>query len=233
MIKISRTSAPPILSTSIAQRRYRLDPVVAALWAMQRGKCCYCEQSIPGSGLGTHVEHFKPQTTYPNLRNVWENLLLACATCNGKKSDEFPLTGNEEQLLLNPSDPNIDPEEHIDFIMGNEPNIRLLAPMAHRFRIGMVEAKNQSRRGDQTIKTIHLQMDFHVTKRARVVRGLERCLYTLHTELKRIQAGDGDLSEVENHKQVLRGAMEDENEYAGVARAFWRKHRLDRYNHVP
>ena len=200
---------------------------------MQLEKCCYCEQYIPDRGSGKHVEHFWPRHPYCDLKNAWENLLLACATCNGEKLDKFPFTDDGTPLLLDPSDSSIDPEEHIDFMMGNEPNIQQLGPKASVFSKGLAVAKNQSQRGDETINTIGLYMEFHVKRRAEAISNLERCLRSLVRELKKVRAGNGDESEVENQKQCLLGAMEGHREYAGVARAFSRKYRLTTRGVIP
>lgn len=56
---------------------------------MQHGKCCYCEQKIPKEGHQKAVEHFKPKSIFKYFINDWDNLLLACPQCNGKKSDKF------------------------------------------------------------------------------------------------------------------------------------------------
>ena len=233
MIKINRTTAPSVLSNTTPQIRYNLTPVVRELWTMQREKCCYCEQYIPDHGLGKHVEHFWPRDPYCDLKNVWENLLLACATCNGEKTNKFPFTQGGTPLLLDPSDSSIDPEEHIDFMMGNETNVQQLGPKASVFSKGMAVAKNQSQRGDETINTIGLYMGFHVKRRAEAISNLERCLRLLIRELKKVQVGNGDATEVENQKQCLLGAMEEHREYAGVARAFSRKYGLTTRGIIP
>ncbi len=44
--------------------------------------CCYCEAKTPHSA---QVEHFLPKSQYPEYTFCWENLLLACSTCNEKK----------------------------------------------------------------------------------------------------------------------------------------------------
>ena len=108
-----------------------------ALWKMHHGKCCYCEKRVEPGDL--HIEHFRPrgafrQTSdganeYPGyywLAYSWDNLLLACPTCNRAKSSKFPLKypnlrarchndelGNETPLLVNPTVD--DPRDHIRF----------------------------------------------------------------------------------------------------------------------
>ena len=102
---------------SSANERYRHGDVVDALLQMQHAKCCYCEIYIADSGVGKQVEHFRPQSQFRNLRYSWDNLLLACAECNHAKSDQFPEFETGGAVLLDPSDPDTDPEDHIGFIV--------------------------------------------------------------------------------------------------------------------
>ena len=116
---------------------YSWKVVKDALMRMHRGKCCYCEKRLEPADL--HVEHFRPigafcQTAtgsyeYPGyywLAYSWDNLLLACPTCNGKKSATFPLKNpqerarshhgeiaNEVPMFIDPA--SDDPREHIRF----------------------------------------------------------------------------------------------------------------------
>ena len=109
-----------------------------ALKSMQHGKCCYCERRLPSTDL--HVEHFRPRgarrqargetNQYPGyywLAYDWDNLFLACPTCNIKKGTIFPLGDpsqrahshhddlSAEQAML--IDPALDePRFHICFV---------------------------------------------------------------------------------------------------------------------
>lgn len=53
--------------------------------------CSYCEDQIT---VGLAVEHILPRKHFPALKTKWENLLLACAKCNGKKSDNYHRANN-------------------------------------------------------------------------------------------------------------------------------------------
>ena len=84
-------------------------------------KCCYCETYY---FEGTHVEHFRPKKDYDWLINDYENLLLACSTCNQHKSSKLPVKekiaeepdsvsvcdDKEELIMVNPAR-----SENIDF----------------------------------------------------------------------------------------------------------------------
>ena len=118
-------------------RYYNDDEVKDALMEMHSGKCCYCESKHGRGEL--HVEHFRPRgavrqppdgrNEYPGyfwLAYYWENLLLACPTCNRRKSSKFPLENPEQrarchhddftrerEVFVNPAEEN--PRDHIRF----------------------------------------------------------------------------------------------------------------------
>ncbi len=95
------------------------------LWENQYGKCCYCEKW--GERSGNDVEHYRPKCIYWWLAFTWSNLLYACDQCNSRKNSQFDLLsgerlkpeaeapGDEVPLLLDPSDPRINPVEYIEF----------------------------------------------------------------------------------------------------------------------
>ncbi len=130
----------------------------AALVEMQRSKCCYCDRYlIPDHN---HVEHYRPFSTYWWLAWTWENLLFACASCNGKggKGDEFPLEsgsaplrygdqppGDERPLLL---DPTIDdPRAHLSFV---------------KLATGKWAPIGRTLRGRETIRVLGLSRDSYL-----------------------------------------------------------------------
>ena len=102
------------------------------LYESQHRKCCYCERKLPKGE--TDVEHFRPKGEIKKTKKKhrgywwlvynWENLLIACRTCNRKKGTKFPLKDEkkraytkdsdldqEEPFLINPLEEN--PEQYI------------------------------------------------------------------------------------------------------------------------
>ncbi|MDI9634261.1 TIGR02646 family protein [Geitlerinema splendidum] len=66
--------------------------------------CCYCEMRVTRSN--SHIEHFKPRTSYPDLSLNYSNLLASCQRerepkepqhCGVKKEDWY-----DEQLMVSP-----------------------------------------------------------------------------------------------------------------------------------
>lgn len=129
------------------------------LYESQHRKCCYCERNRDKKEFD--VEHFRPkgkvkeaEKTHPGywwLAYDWENLLIACKTCNQKKSTHFPLKdeekrayledadlGKEVPILINPLKEN--PELFIDY------DLRETKPM--------VKAIGRCERGEKTVNKL-------------------------------------------------------------------------------
>ncbi len=111
-----------------------------ALLELFQNKCAYCEQAL--SEIYTVVDKFRPDygvvdvrngKAYPLhylwLKNSWDNLYLCCVECSSYKTNKFPIagkiceifaTGNElhreQPLLLDPCDPQLNIEEHFNFL---------------------------------------------------------------------------------------------------------------------
>lgn len=55
-------------------------------------RCAYCDDwdYFNGEYRAYHVEHFAPKEKFPELKYTYTNLLYACPYCNGSKSDKWP-----------------------------------------------------------------------------------------------------------------------------------------------
>lgn len=117
--------------------RYKTEDVKEKLFALYHHKCAFCETKAEQ----LHVEHYRPKKgRYPYhwLAYSWDNLLLACPTCNENKGTLFEIEGQrvppinddlsylnninslsanydaiERPKLVNPE--TTDPEDNIDF----------------------------------------------------------------------------------------------------------------------
>jgi len=226
-----RCRCPDVLSDSPSDGdKYRCEEVVQNLWEMQRRKCCYCEQLIPSEGHSKAVEHFKPKNIFKYLKNDWKNLLLACPQCNGKKSDKFPVElteepgktkmiylktlSNAEPLIIDPSNPEIDPEDYIDFNV----NIK------HIEVCGIIKAKNNSPLGRETINVIGLDRAYYT--RLRMERFFQ--LMGMFNNLARavIQRDDCWIQHYKNEFEMMMSAT---SEFAALARAFAKYYRMDNH----
>jgi uncharacterized protein (TIGR02646 family) len=77
------------------------------------GKCAFCESTMRHVS-SPQIEHYRPKSRkeFEDLAFVWENWLLSCGNCNGKKWAHFPICGTVP-CLLDPTSDN--PAVHIDF----------------------------------------------------------------------------------------------------------------------
>ncbi len=228
MIKINRAECPDALKDSPSEgTHYNKEQVVKPLWKMQHEKCCYCEMKIPEKGHLKAVEHFHPKSVFKGLKNDWLNLLLACAQCNGKKSDKFPVeltdassetkvvyikseSGGEPQII-DPSDPNIDPEEHIDFIVEDSDD-----------DLGLIKEKNNSRLGHFTIEVIGLDNYFYTKERRYFYINI---LAPHHLSLLQARDQNEDDS-LEQYTQKFKMLMSAKGKLAAFARAFAKHKKL-------
>lgn len=227
MIKIQRCDCPEVLiGAPVDSDRYRTNKVVETLWEMQNRKCAYCEMLIPKEGHIKAVEHFKPKSIFKGLRNDWDNLLLVCSQCNGKKSDKFPIKLTDEEgetkvvylkaksegepLILDPSypGPDQDPEDYIDFIV-DDSDIELL---------GLAIPKNDSDRGKITIEVIGLYIEYYKTKRQLLYIEI---LYPSYLSLLKAKVQE-EFESLENIKERFNMRMSAKSEFAAFARAFAR-----------
>lgn len=142
--------------------------VKTALWKMQHGKCCFCEQELERKH--SDVEHFRPkseavrdggvrETGYWWLAYRFENLYFGCRVCNGNKSSRFPLAAGaralvaeedpaafpEQTLLIDPGAD--DPEQHLTFVWMDEKRGFEIAPL------------NGSERGRRSKEILQLDRD--------------------------------------------------------------------------
>lgn len=214
MIKIDRGPCPQsLIGSPTTGTYYNKDDVRVELLKMQYSKCCYCENVIPWDSRTREIEHFRPKglLEFEHLINHWENLLLACRDCNGTKFNKFPEDGNGEPLLIDPSDANIDPEEHLDF------NIDFMGGLE-----GQIYEKNKSPIGKKTIEIIKLRNGMYVRERR---KHLVDCFKAL-TELKNSEEHTPRRDQAVRQFNDLLSAN---SPFAALARTFARKLNADRF----
>jgi hypothetical protein len=84
-IRREQLEAKQDLPPSVAEG-YRDPRVKESIVAETNGKCAYCESKMRHVDWGD-VEHIDPKSKYPDRLLDYSNLTLACAVCNGNKSD--------------------------------------------------------------------------------------------------------------------------------------------------
>ena len=229
MIKIVRTAKPAILDPvpDPSKSIYAKPEIRESLANMQHGKCCYCERRIhfpnivqndenlsTSSNVEKHVEHYRPKgmDEYKHLTNDWNNLLLACNTCNTNKGRKFELDQSGNPLCIDPSDPNTDPEDHIELSEINPKE----GPNAN---LGRLFPKNYSAKGEWTIENVKLNEDTY--RKSRLAKALE----VFGDILDYIgQATMGELDSIS--LDVLRRKCSEREEYSFVAREVCRQNNV-------
>ncbi len=209
MIKIKRAGCPKVLKGSPPTgKRYKNPRVKDTLRKMQHGKCCYCEQMLPEET----VEHYYPQSRCKNRRNDWKNLLLACGKCNKEKDNNFPRDACGSPLIIDPSDPTIDPEEHIGFVVDER-----------EVELGLPIAKNESDLGQTTIDEVGLYIKFYIDRRREFCIDdlLPAYLMLLKAEFQ------GEPRMLHNAKEWFAMFLSAKGKLAAFARAFARYKRVD------
>ena len=228
MIRIKRSSCPAALRGARTDSdRYRHPDVVRELWKMQREKCCYCECKIPETGHAKAVEHFAPKSVFKARRNHWSNLLLACSQCNGKKGSQFPVmlteNGQEEKIvyikkpaknppaLIDPSG-KINPEAYLDYHVD----------MKDGSLVGQICPRDGSVLGKATISVTGIGESFFHKLRREHVRTLWRAFIALDEANE-----SGIVHLIATAKDRIEILLSDGSKFAGLAREFARKMKLD------
>lgn len=199
---------------------------------MQHEKCCYCEIKIPPHGHSKAVEHFRPKSIYKNLTNDWGNLLLACAQCNGKKSDKFPLklTNNEKEakvihtkynskkkktrkaILIDPS--KEDPEKYLDFVIDQK----------EKETYGLIIAKDNNRRGKITIEIVGLYDSHYLNNHRDFMRDSLIPTFSMMESAK----DHNNYDKFRSLKQQFEIWMDETYKLSALSRAFVRYYELDK-----
>lgn len=214
MIKIERTDCPPILQSRLGPESEAYKNVRNDLWKMQYGKCCYCEISVPDSGQGEHIEHFKPKgkPEYTHLTNEWTNLLLACPQCNGQKGVQFRLDADGLPLLIDPSDDATYPEVHLKYVTDHR-NVET------RPLLGQILSADGDTKGEYTIETIQLDSTYHQGRRKKTLKQALHYVTDYHCA-----TSDSDM---EAARMGLRSLADDQSENAGIVRYLARMEEID------
>ncbi|MFC1453538.1 HNH endonuclease [Verrucomicrobiota bacterium] len=70
-------------------------------------QCVYC--AIPEASFGGidnfHVEHYRPKSKFPDLRETITNLYLACSICNRFKGNDWPEEPRDDHSVSSYPDP--------------------------------------------------------------------------------------------------------------------------------
>jgi hypothetical protein len=159
--------------------------------------CAYCgvHENEGGGPRFFTVEHYRPKSRFPKLRNEYRNLLYACAVCNGYKGDDWPSDDPvaDGRGYLDPCDHDLG--EHIG--PAGEDELAGLTPvgryMVERLRLnrGLLRKLRRLRREEERL---HQQF----------VALVERSLALLEVELQRANLRKRQRKEIERELAALR-----------------------------
>jgi uncharacterized protein (TIGR02646 family) len=178
----------------------RIALVLAGI-AGPRERCMYCEDS-----RGTDIEHFRPQSLYPDQVFRWLNFLWICAACNRSKGDRFPCDAFGEPLLL---DPTLDePWDHLFFDSDT----------------GEITARWESATGVESPRGIALLTIISSLRHQAVTEGRRRTYQRLKRAIRSFltQSGEGNQAPSEESVQDLLDCIDDATDYGLAAWFFLR-----------
>ncbi len=168
----------------------------------QRGLCCYCMRRIRSDDRRTTVEHWHPQSLYPNEQLDYHNLLAACSGktdgclhCDASKANK--------NLSRNPGDS----QHEVEKIIRYKPN-------------GEV-ASNDTHFDAELTAVLKLNLPFFVNNRKAMLDGFTAAL-------RRKGAVPLKRRELENLIKKWSGQGGDLDEYCQVI-IYWLQKRLRRF----
>jgi uncharacterized protein (TIGR02646 family) len=196
--------------------RYGHEDVREQLEELYRGKCCYCESQIrPVSP--EHVEHYRPKSEisgvnnsgYYWLGNEWENLMIVCPACNGRKLAKFPV--NNHRVTTHPTDQdnNLDFDQipiHSGYLNNERPliiNPEYHYPenlMYHDNICQLIPVKN-NKLARITIEEVGLNNDTLILKKQKII---DEIISDIEFQLYERYRDDEQLSEVQFLRQLNR-----------------------------
>lgn len=150
--------------------RYKMPDIKKKLEYLYHHKCAYCEKKVEQG----HVEHYRPKNLYHWLAYSWDNLLYGCSTCNQYKGIHFDIAGkraNPPKITDDLTEINSWSSQRYDQL--EKP--MLLNPERDDLKNvflfdmqGYIKGNNNPR-ADYTIEKCHLNRDFLVDERRKII----------------------------------------------------------------
>lgn len=150
--------------------RYKLPDIKDKLENLYHHKCAYCENKVEQG----HVEHYRPKKLYPWLAYSWDNLIYGCPTCNQFKGIHFDIDGKRAtppKIADDLSEINTWSSQRYDKLekpMFLNPERDDLKDVFLFDRQGHIRGNNNPR-ADYTIEKCHLDRDFLVDERRKII----------------------------------------------------------------
>lgn len=157
--------------------RYKLSDIKDKLDNLYHHKCAYCENKVEQG----HVEHYRPKNHYPWLAYSWDNLIYGCPTCNQFKGTHFDIVGKRvtpPTITDDLSEINTWSSQRYDRLekpMFLNPERDDLKDVFLFDMQGHIKGNNNPR-ADYTIEKCHLDRDFLVDERRKIINDFRNLL---------------------------------------------------------
>lgn len=157
--------------------RYKLPDIKEKLENLYHHKCAYCENKVEQG----HVEHYRPKKLYPWLAYSWDNLIYGCPTCNQFKGIHFDIVGKRvapPKITDDLTDINTWSSQRYDQLekpMFLNPERDDLKDVFLFDMQGHIKGNNNPR-ADYTINKCHLDRDFLVDERRKIINDFRNLL---------------------------------------------------------
>lgn len=224
-------------------RLWGKEDVRRALWAMQHGKCAYCER-LRADRIESDIEHFRPKAEvtmapahkgYWWLAYRWSNLFFSCKICNQSfKKNWFPVLDETKRVCEEKSDPveeraelaqenaylidpsNEDPEKLLGYRRdGNLPLVRMIA---------VADDDWDNSRARETIKRLGLNRDELVSGRGKLLDWLNAIVIGMHCAERMMNN-----QAIDQLADQIRQQTKSDLDFAGFRRDFFKQRDLGRY----
>lgn len=198
--------------------RYKLPDIKEKLENLYHHKCAYCENKVEQG----HVEHYRPKKLYPWLAYSWDNLIYGCPKCNQFKGINFDIVGKrvappkitDDLTDINTwSSQRYDQLEKPKFLNPERDDLKdvFLFDMQ-----GHIKGNNNPR-ADYTIKKCHLDRDFLVDERRKIINDFRNLVNAEYLKSNTIVAQKERLSVLV--ESFVDSAMDETNTFTAYRKA--------------
>jgi uncharacterized protein (TIGR02646 family) len=176
------------INKDVYNSRYKMADIKEKLEEIYQHKCAFCEKKIEEFD----VEHFRPKSIYYWLAYSWDNLLMACGTCNTHKNNHFETLQN--RVSLNPSDLANNKIHQLAHIYDDIEQNSFIHPELEDIEHLLIFEKNgeissNDNRVNYTIEKCEINRDYLVQERKTI---WDKVWKRLQDRLAQFQKGDKD-----------------------------------------
>lgn len=161
----------------VYNNRYKTSDIKNKLNNLYHHKCAYCEYKVEQG----HIEHYRPKNLYYWLAYSWDNLMYSCPTCNQFKGTTFDIKGkkvlppkvSDDLSEINTMSSNGYDQQEMPMLLNPERDD--LKDVFIFDMQGHIKG-NSNPRADYTIEKCHLDRDFLVDERRKIINDFRNLL---------------------------------------------------------